>query len=202
MIIKIDNGHGINTPGKSSPDGQFREYEYTRIIAHAVVLHLQFRGYNASLLVPEVIDVPLPERVRRVNALCDEYGAQNVLLVSIHVNAAGKGDKWYDATGWSCYTSKCQTCSDQLADCLYAAAEHYLPGHRLRKDCTDGDPDIEADFTLLTRTKCVACLTENGFQDSVLSLSYLKSEEGKIAVCNLHVDGIISFINLLKNQDK
>lgn len=25
MIILIDNGHGVNTPGKCSPDGLFRE---------------------------------------------------------------------------------------------------------------------------------------------------------------------------------
>ena len=28
MKILIDNGHGINTPGKCSPDGKFREYKY------------------------------------------------------------------------------------------------------------------------------------------------------------------------------
>ena len=26
----------------------------------------------------------------------------NVILVSIHVNAAGNGTKWLNATGWSC----------------------------------------------------------------------------------------------------
>lgn len=26
----------------------------------------------------------------------------NVILVSIHVNAAGNGSKWLNATGWSC----------------------------------------------------------------------------------------------------
>lgn len=44
MKILIDNGHGINTPGKCSPDGVFREYKYTRKIAAAVVKHLGYRG--------------------------------------------------------------------------------------------------------------------------------------------------------------
>ena len=53
MKILIDNGHGVDTPGKRSPDGRFREYKYNREIAAAVVEHLQLRGYDASLVVPE-----------------------------------------------------------------------------------------------------------------------------------------------------
>lgn len=194
MMILIDNGHGAETPGKRSPDGRFREYEYTRLIARAVVFHLELRGYDVQLLVPEEEDISLQERVARVNYYCDILGKENVLLVSIHVNAAGKGDRWYGATGWSCYTSRGQTAGDRLADALYLAAEHHLAGHYIRKDYSDGDPDFEAGFYLLRHTKCAACLTENGFQDSELSLRYLESDEGKIAICNLHVDGIVIFI--------
>ena len=67
MKVLIDNGHGIETPGKRSPDGRFREYKYNREIARAVVEHLQLRGYDAELLVPEEEDIPLKERVRRAN---------------------------------------------------------------------------------------------------------------------------------------
>ena len=197
MKILIDNGHGINTPGKRSPDGMFREYEYTRLISKAVVLHLQYRGYDAALLVPEVYDVSLEERVRRVNTYCDHLGKRNVLLVSIHVNAAGKGDRWYDATGWCAFTSRGQTAGDKLADALYAAAERHLAGHKIRKDYSDGDPDMESGFYILQHTACAACLTENGFQDSALSLRYLESDEGKAAICNLHVEGICNYISNL-----
>lgn len=197
MRILIDNGHGIDTAGKRSPDGMFREYEYTRLIARAVVLHLQYRGYDARLLVPETEDIPLSERVRRVNGHCYELGKQNVLLVSIHVNAAGKGDCWYDAVGWCAYTSRGQTAGDKLADALYAAAERHLEGHKIRKDYSDGDPDFESGFYILKHTACAACLTENGFQDSALSLRYLESDEGKAAICNLHVEGICNYISQL-----
>ena len=33
IIIIIDNGHGINTPGKCSPDKSLLEWKYTREIA-------------------------------------------------------------------------------------------------------------------------------------------------------------------------
>ena len=68
MLILIDNGHGHNTPGKRSPDGKFLEATYTREIARRVVADLIDRGYNAQLLVPEPEDIPLSERVCRINA--------------------------------------------------------------------------------------------------------------------------------------
>ncbi|MCQ2152003.1 MAG: N-acetylmuramoyl-L-alanine amidase [Bacteroidales bacterium] len=89
MKILLDPGHDLETPGKRSPDGLFLEYEYNRTIASRVTVELLDCGYDASLLVPEISDIPLVERCRRVNAVCDEVGAANVILVSIHVNAAG-----------------------------------------------------------------------------------------------------------------
>jgi len=195
MKILIDNGHGVNTPGKRSPDGRFREYAWAREIARAIVADCKDLGYDAELLVPEEYDVCLSARCYRANCWCERLGKSNVLLVSIHVNAAGKGDRWYNATGWSAYTSKGQTRSDKLADCLYKQAGLWLPGHRLRMDYSDGDPDIESDFAILKKTACPAVLTENGFQDCEESLLFLESNEGKEAIIGLHVDGILDFIN-------
>ena len=67
MKILIDNGHGENTPGKRSPDGLFREYKYAREIAVAIERELISHGYDVERVVRETIDVPLEERVRRIN---------------------------------------------------------------------------------------------------------------------------------------
>ena len=70
MKILLDNGHGIDTPGKRSPDGLLREYAWNRLIASRIVSALTDLGHDASLLVPEQDDIPLPERCRRVNERC------------------------------------------------------------------------------------------------------------------------------------
>ena len=194
MKILIDNGHGQETAGKRSPDGRLLEWAYNREIARRVVAELQHRGFYASLLVPEDEDIALAERCLRVNRVCAELGRRNVCLVSIHVNAAGRGGRWYNATGWCCYTSKGQTEGDRLADCLCQAAARILPGHRMRFDYTDGDPDQEADFAILRKTACPACLTESGFMDCLESLEFLLSDEGKAAIVQLHVEGIEAYV--------
>ena len=103
MKILIDNGHGSNTPGKCSPDQSLREYAYAREIAARVVADLKSRGYDAELLVSETKDISLAERARRVNEWCGKLGANNVIVVSIHCNAAGNGS-WMSAGGWCAYT--------------------------------------------------------------------------------------------------
>ena len=202
MKILIDNGHGHNTPGKRSPDGKFREYAYNREIAKRIVADLIDRGYDAELLVPEDNDISLKERVRRVNAACSASsscpaptGHPNVILISIHVNAAGNGTKWLNATGWSCYTSKGQTTSDLIAECFYAAAKKNFPGRRIRTDYSDNDPDWEENFYILRHSLCPAVLTENFFMDNPQDLEYLQTRSGKQAIVDTHVEGITEYLS-------
>lgn len=194
MKILIDNGHGIQTKGKRSPDGKLLEYAYTRQIAIRIVADLKDRGYDAELLVPEPDDIPLSERVRRTNAHCQTHGKSDVILISLHLNAAGDGSKWMNATGWSCYTTKGKTQSDTLATCLYEAAIKNFPGRRIRTDFSDGDSDWEEQFYILRKSMCPAVLTENFFMDSLSDQEFLLSETGKRTIINAHVQGIICYI--------
>lgn len=194
MKILIDNGHGENTPGKRSPDGRLREYLYARDIAEGIERELRVRGYDVERIVREATDVPLHERVRRVNEVCGKLGTSNVILVSIHCNAAGNGE-WMSARGWSAYTSKGRTKADLLASCLYEAAEECLPsGTKIRSDFSDNDPDWEENFYILTKTKCPAVLTENFFQDNREDVAFLLSQTGRQAIVKLHVEGIVKYI--------
>lgn len=192
MKILIDNGHGEDTAGKRSPDGVLIEYKYAREIAEAIERELLTKGYDAKRIVPENNDVPLAERARRVNEYCGKYGNANVVLVSIHCNAAGNGE-WMNARGWSAYTSKGTTKADELATMLYEEAERNFSGMKIRKDLSDGDPDWEEGFYILRKTKCPAVLTENFFQDNKEDVSYLLSLEGKTQIVKTHVDALIKY---------
>ncbi len=195
MICLIDNGHGKETPGKCSPDGQFREYAYTREIAAQVVAELRKQGYNAIALVPEENDVSLAERVRRANNYCRKFGAANVVLVSVHCNASGNGSEWRTARGWSAYTSAGETKADKLAAMMYQEAEKNFVRRRLRTENSDGDPDWEEGFYILRKSKCAAVLSENFFQDNEDDVAYMNSEAGKQAIIRTHVDALIRYVN-------
>lgn len=194
-LILLDNGHGNNTAGKRSPDGTLLEYQYTREIVKNVYNVLKALGYNVEILVPELYDVSLSERVRRVNQYCNDYGASNVVVVSVHINAAGNGTQWMTARGFSVYTSKGKTKSDELATIMCEEAEKSHVGFKIRKDMTDGDPDWEENFTILSKTKCPAVLIENFFMDNKEDVNFLLSQTGKDVVKNIHINSIIRYAN-------
>lgn len=191
-IILIDNGHGGETPGKCSPDGRLREYAWTREIARRVCDKLKALGYDAGLLVPELNDVSLRERVRRVNSVCAGAGSDNVLLVSIHVNAAGTG-QWHNASGWTAWVApNASQRSRQLASLLNAEAVRLnLKGNRSL------EPFFTGNFAILRDTKCPAVLTENMFQDNSHDVDYLLSERGKSEITDLHITAITQYLKSL-----
>lgn len=198
-LILIDNGHGVNTRGKRSPDGKIVEAVYTREIASNVVSGLRRLGYNAELLTPETYDVSLLERVHRVNVKCNSYGKDNVICVSIHCNAAGDGSKWLKATGWEIWTSEGKTDSDILADHFVQMAKRNFDGQVIREwKKEEGERDKEKNFTLLKSTMCPAVLTENFFMDSKNDVKYLMSQEGKNAIVRCHIDAIVSYLGSIR----
>lgn len=213
MIVLIDNGHGSNTPGKCSPDKSLREYRWAREIAARIENVLKTKGIDARRIVTEETDVPLAIRATRVNKICRQVGEQNVILISVHSNAAGGDGKWKSAGGWCVYTTPGKTKADDLATELWNAAQSELKPYAerfkvlqkageydsrqvsFRADWSDGDPDYEANFYIIRKTLCPAVLTESLFQDNRADVEFLLSEAGKAAIVNLHVNGIINYLN-------
>ena len=196
MLILIDPGHGIDTPGKRSPDGKFLEYLWNRQIADLLLDRFIIMGVDASLVVTETNDISLSTRVQRVNKVCSKVGASNVILLSIHSNAAGDGSKWMSAQGWSCYTSKGDTKSDVIAECLYDAFETEFAEKKIRKDMSDGDRDWEENFYVLQKSKCPAVLLENFFYDNRDECTWLLKDETKERIADAIVKGIVQYILL------
>ena len=194
MKVLIDPGHGIDTPGKRSPDGKFREYLWNRQVADLLGARLVEIGIDVSFVVTETNDIPLSTRVQRVNRVCSKVGASNVMLVSIHANAAGNGG-WMNAKGWSCYTSKGNTESDRIAECLYDAFEKEFPDRKIRKDLSDGDRDWEENFYVLAKSRCPAVLLENFFYDNPEECMFLLKEETKERIASAAALGIARYLD-------
>ena len=193
MIVLIDNGHGVNTPGKCSPDKQIREYSYAREIASLLEQKLKEKSITAIRIVTEENDVPLSTRVSRVNTICKEFGSQNCCLVSIHLDACPPNNgKWHDARGFSVRVAKnASQKSKKLARCLYEQAEALnLKGNR----SVPPEKYWVQNLAICRDTNCAAVLTENLFQDNKEDVKFLLSEEGKNAIVQLHLKGILSYI--------
>lgn len=206
VCVFLDPGHTDKTPGKRSPDKNLYEWKYNREIVKMIENELDKLGIEHWNSHPENswVDTAhntdskdLVLRCQRINAKYSEVCAKGkkAFMISVHVNAAGSGD-WYNATGWSAYTTKGQNNSDKLADCLYDAAEEILVplGKKLRTEKSDGDRDHEANFYIIKHSNCVCTLTENFFMDSKDDVKFLLSDEGKQCITKVHVEGIKKYI--------
>jgi len=180
----LDNGHGEDTPGKRSPiyDGrQLREHEFTRSIVKRLSILLDWAGVEHRVLVPELHDVSLSERVRRANAWNSK-----AVYVSVHANAGG-------GRGYEVFTSPGQTKSDAIATQFLRSFAKVFPEANLRTDVSDGDPDKEANFTVLTGTTMPAILTESFFMDNEQECKhYLMDNTGRELIALAHYLAIMN----------
>ena len=201
MKILIDPGHGVDTQGKRSPKGEFgvlREYAFNRAIARPLVDRLKKLGYDAELVVSEDEDISLGERCRRTNRWCDKLGSKNVLFISIHSNASSNCETWQKPSGWCEFVyTKASSASKRLAQCLYDEAEKRgLKGNR----CVPPERYWTANFYVLKHTNCPAVLTENLFYDNHSDYLYLCSEKGREEIIDLHIKGIVRYIQEMENN--
>lgn len=193
-VVFIDMGHSSVTPGKCSPDKTFREWDFTHRLGRAIIWKLNELGVDArptTSTEEDDVEVSLTTRANRANTIAKQIGSSNVLFVSIHSNAAGDG-KWMKARGWSVYIAKsCSSATKKLANCLFDAAVDH--GFKTRKPSPNQKYWTE-NFTVLTKTCCPAVLTESLFYDNKEDLAILKSEEGFDRLLQMHVDGIMKFL--------
>lgn len=194
MVLLIDNGHGSNTPGKCSPDGQHREWRWTRDFAERLCIALIKRGHDARRLVTEDRDVSIRERVRRVNDVCAKEGSRNVLLISIHNNAAGSDRKWHEPRGFSAHVSlNASARSKQLATII---------ARRMGKAGVDVRKPLPAQWYwpqnlgICRDTNCPAVLCENLFQDNREDVKLLHDELFLQLLEAVYVAAIENYINL------
>lgn len=192
--IILDFGHGKDTPGKKSPDCRLEEWKFNRELGMIIYEGLKKQGYNPVILVPEDIDIGLPERCARVNEMCK---VESCILISIHGNAAGNGSSWLNASGWQCHTTIGETRADILAKYLYEAAHEILDPLKIgvREYNGSNEPDWENDFYILKHTICPSVLIENLFYDNKKDIEIMLSDEGKQILANVTIEGIKRYVN-------
>ncbi len=191
MKVILGTAHGSNVKGKCSPDKSIREYQWSREMCLMIKERLDELNIDCVIDILEPVEKSLGTRVRLVNAICKE-STEDCIYISVHLNAAGSDGKWHNASGWTVYVyDKCSAKSKALALSLFDVAEEKdLFGNR----CLPKTGYYTGNFAVLRDTVCPAILTENLFQDNKKEVEYLLSQEGKENICDLHVQGILRYI--------
>lgn len=198
MIIVIDAGHNYSdTWQKMSPkkeDGtRFYEYQSNRRIARKLSMELDKLGveYEYTIHPDDRNDMSLQNRVGKANAVAYKEGKNNVLFISLHSDALGMGDKWYDANGYSIFTSVGDTKSDKYAKVFEEVAKEKLEPYKKKVRGL-----YEKNFYVLKHTICPAILLEQLFYSNEEDLEFLESDDGVKVLVDIIVEAIKRILDM------
>lgn len=164
ITILLDPAHGIDVPGKRSPDGSHRECLWSRERVKSIQVILESLGYEVFLTTDSIKEPGLSVRKNFANNLRSD---KPKLLLSLHNNAAGIGTSWMDARGIAVYTTKGVTKSDVCADFIVEQFKKDFPEFKMRQYSLNYlEKDFEENFTVLMGSNYMGVLIEWLFQDN------------------------------------
>lgn len=183
-VIALDAGHGLNTPGKQTPDG-IKEWTLNDKVRDKIVDML--KDYDVKFIFPDNNEGVRDEGNVERRTMYVNYKAD--AAVSIHHNAY-KGT-WCTATGVEVYTDRNYTSADnKLANLIYAK----LPGYTGLK----GRGVKRANFTVIYENAVPAVLVEGGFMDNRKDYAVITSDDGQTAYAKAVAEALIEFLSLKK----
>lgn len=178
----IDPGHGGKDAGATKQG--VKEKDVTLKIALQLQKKLKaYQDVHVKLSRTTDKTISLKKRTNMAN----EWGAD--YLLSIHVNAGGgEGFESYIYNGT--YSSKRRT--NQLRESVHSSVV---------KETTFTDRGMkEANFHMLRESAMAACLTENGFIDTISDIKLLKEDDFLAKIAQGHVSGLVKAFQLNKSH--
>ncbi|MBX0358911.1 N-acetylmuramoyl-L-alanine amidase [Halobacillus sp. Nhm2S1] len=188
-LIALDDGHGMQTPGKRTPyipelGRSIRENEFNRKVVAFLSDILLEHGFRVLLVAPTDVDTPLNYRTDSAN----NYKAD--IYVSIHYNAMSFDFDYSTASGISVhvYLDNLKYESGKLARAV---------GKYLQRGTRQNWRGYKEDnFHVLRETNMPAILTENGFMDNREEALMMLNEDFQKEVAIEHAQGICEYFGV------
>lgn len=175
LVIILDPAHGADVKGKCSPNGEHREYRWSRDRIKSISPMLINLGYEVFTTTDSENE---PGLSKRKNFATQVRNREKKLLLSLHNNAAGADGKWHSARGFAVYTTKGVTKADVCADILFAQFQKDFPELKGRMNRNVYlEKDFEENFTVLMGAGYMGVLIEWLFQDNKEDVELLKDSE-------------------------
>lgn len=189
--VCLDPGHGVESPGKCSPDKSYYEHEFALDMARRIQAHLERCGVRVVLTRTDehcpTGKADTNDLLKRV-AISDAAGAD--LFVSIHSNASG--NEWSNASGLMIYTSAGPETASRNVAAKAVLSRMTAAGVELR-----GSPLVHDIELVVTReTVAPAMLIEYGFHTSRTEVERLKKSSYRAKLAEATAKGVCDFLGV------
>jgi N-acetylmuramoyl-L-alanine amidase len=182
-ILFLDAGHGAHDPGAINTSTGLKEKD---VVLDVCLLMKEMLSPDVEVILSRNSDLFLPLSKRSMKANLSKADA----FLSVHCNSASAPT----AHGFEVFTAHGNSRADDLASKLYKRFEAL--GRRGRKDMADGDPDKEAGFHVLTKTKMPAALFELEFIHNQQGHDFLSNQDSQVKMARALSDGILDHFEI------
>lgn len=189
--VCLDPGHGVESPGKCSPDKSYYEHEFALDMARRIQTHLERCGVRVVLTRTDehcpTGKADTNDLLKRV-AISDAAGAD--LFVSLHSNASG--NEWSNASGLMIYTSAGPETASRNVAAKAVLSRMTAAGVELR-----GSPLVhDIELVVTRKTAAPAMLIEYGFHTSRMEVERLKKSSYRAKLAEATAKGVCDFLGV------
>ena len=189
--VCLDPGHGVESPGKCSPDKSYYEHEFALDMARRIQVHLERCGVRVVLTRTDehcpTGKADTNDLLKRV-AISDAAGAD--LFVSLHSNASG--NEWSNASGLMIYTSAGPETASRNVAAKAVLARMTAAGVELR-----GSPLVhDMELVVTRKTAAPAMLIEYGFHTNRTEVVLLKKSSYRAKLAEATAKGVCDFLGV------
>lgn len=189
--VCLDPGHGVESPGKCSPDKSYYEHEFALDMARRIQAHLERCGVRVVLTRTgehcPTGKADTNDLLKRV-AISDAAGAD--LFVSLHSNASG--NEWSSASGLMIYTSAGPETASRNVAAKAVLSRMTAAGVELR-----GSPLVhDIELVVTRKTAAPALLIEYGFHTSRTEVALLKNGSYRAKLAEATAKGVCDFLGV------
>lgn len=190
-IVCLDPGHGVESPGKCSPDKSYYEHEFALDMARRIQAHLERCDVRVVLTRTDehcpTGKADTNDLLKRV-AISDAAGAD--LFVSIHSNASG--NEWSNASGLMIYTSAGPETASRNVAAKAVLSRMTEAGVELR-----GSPLVhDMELVVTRKTVAPAMLIEYGFHTNRTEVGLLKKSSYRAKLAEATAKGVCDFLGV------
>ncbi len=185
VALMIDPGHGGADYGAVNTATGLKEKDVVLSVSKKLQ-DLLSKHIKVGLTRSSDLFLPLSKRAQIANNFKACY------FLSIHCNSA----EAKNANGFEIFTTKGKTKSDDFASDIYDQWAKDFPNQRMRKDSSDGDPDKEANFSVLRNTDMPAALVELEFIHNAQGHAFLQPEVQHDAMANSLAKSIMKHMGI------
>lgn len=184
--VCLDPGHGGKDCSNGSPDGTYKEHEFTLALSKRIKALLEKQGIRVIMTRDSDTFIDLRPRCAISN------GAKADMFLSVHSNAVAGG--WNTPSGLCAYTYAVGGERDRIATAILVRMMEggiKLFGQKL----------YHQGFSVLKYTDCPAVLIEYGFHTNREDVALLKDASYRDKLALLTAKGICDYFNVPRREE-